>query len=115
MKTHNSGEGPQRELSNSRTLSVGMISNKYHVNHKVIKLQAENEQVDCPGYNEIESKLAVTKSLSCDEVIQKGITLSSLCIDALDELGGEDLATTRPTGRTYNVCKQRERGRGNQH
>ncbi len=93
-------------ISESRSLSAELFSDKYHVVAENFVIAVPEMNVSCPRLREVIETSNIEKALTCAQVIAETRTLEQVCIDAIDEgiAQNPDLVVATPTGKTYSSC-----------
>jgi hypothetical protein len=71
-------------LEGSRTVTVGVVSDKWHVEAVTENVPMKPRLGSCLRFEEIETQVAVEQQLSCDELLGMKGGLAGFCVSALD-------------------------------
>lgn len=93
-------------LTESRTVTGELFSNKFTVGLQSFSLATPEFNVMCPRLREVSSSAEIELSLTCDQIIADDRTVEEQCQDNLDEAinANPDIVEHTPTGRIHSVC-----------
>jgi hypothetical protein len=100
------GQPGQIPLPVGRKITTSVFSNKYHVRESTQPVVAESKMGSCFQFKEVEKKIKIEQSLSCDDVIGMKFTLTDYCVSVLNAAkeSKSRLIESRETGREMNTC-----------
>lgn len=93
-------------LSESRTITGELFSNKFTVGLQTFSMATPEFNVMCPRLREVSSSAEIELSLTCEQIIADDRTVEEQCQDHLDEAinANPDIVAHTPTGRIHSVC-----------
>lgn len=96
----------QASLMETRQFSSTLISNKYTIGTRTYRASVPSTAVMCPRYQQVQRTASIETVLTCDSILNSGMSLEELCLERLDAslLENPGLEAVVATGAMFSPC-----------